>query len=286
MRAGGCWLGVGRSFGLKGNGLRWVGAVTVRREKVDDSTQVHRGWDKPAPSGKNRLRLSQSTPARGIDWHPAQASPQAGLKSTDLGTGSSDAWLTPAWCRRARSHGAVNIANTNNAAKLTATTNISNSHSSTVESSSPSSLRPLPPSRPVIFFDPFARADSTTALQHARETCRFDPPPTPTSGSGHNDSSSSSVVDFERTSPRKIPFFFFPVQSLLLFTGVDKCAGCWHNVLRAASLLMEADEVMELYDSFWFELQIFKKQLVSSNPSNFKEHPNHEIEENASKPEF
>ncbi|KAM2672010.1 hypothetical protein EV1_007759 [Malus domestica] len=122
---------------------------------------------------------------------------------------------------------AVNIANMNNAAKLAATTNISNSpssHSSTVESSSPpsprpldltlktprlstgggyftaaSGFRPLPASRPVIFFDAFAQADSTATLQHARETCRFDPP-APTSGSGHSDSSSSSVVDFERTS--------------------------------------------------------------------------------------
>ncbi|TQE01657.1 hypothetical protein C1H46_012723 [Malus baccata] len=45
-----------------------------------------------------------------------------------------------------RSHRAVNIANMNNNAKLAATTNISNSpssHNSTVESSSPPSLRPL-----------------------------------------------------------------------------------------------------------------------------------------------
>ncbi|KAM1213389.1 hypothetical protein PS2_004813 [Malus domestica] len=52
---------------------------------------------------------------------------------------------------------------------------------------------------------------------------------------------------------------------------------------------MEADEVMDLYDSFWFEFPIFKKQPVSSNPSNFEEHPDHEIEENPekpSKPEF
>ncbi|RXH72318.1 hypothetical protein DVH24_012002 [Malus domestica] len=55
------------------------------------TAQAHRGWDRPAPNGKNRLRLSQFTSARGIDWHPAQASPQAGLKSTNLGTGSSDA---------------------------------------------------------------------------------------------------------------------------------------------------------------------------------------------------
>ncbi|XP_068323390.1 uncharacterized protein [Pyrus communis] len=35
---------------------------------------------------------------------------------------------------------------------------------------------------------------------------------------------------------------------------------------------------MELYDSFWFEFPIFKKQPVSLNPSNFEENP--------SKPEF
>ncbi|RXI08009.1 hypothetical protein DVH24_014575 [Malus domestica] len=94
-----------------------------------------------------------------------------------------------AWCQRARSHGAVNIAIMNNAAKLAATTNISSSHSSTVESSSTSSprpldltlktpflstddgyftavrgFRPLPASRPMIFFDAFARANSTAAL--------------------------------------------------------------------------------------------------------------------------
>ncbi|RXI08262.1 hypothetical protein DVH24_022406 [Malus domestica] len=63
------------------------------------------------------------------------------------------------------------------------------------------SFRPLPAFRPVIFFDAFTPADSAAALQHAYETCRFDPPPppAPTSGSGHINSSSSSVIDFERT---------------------------------------------------------------------------------------
>ncbi|KAM0967399.1 hypothetical protein EV1_022822 [Malus domestica] len=42
---------------------------------------------------------------------------------------------------------------------------------------------------------------------------------------------------------------------------------------------MEADEVMKLNDSFWFEIRIFKKQPVSSNPSNFEEHLEHEIEQ-------
>ncbi|KAM1340856.1 hypothetical protein ACFX2H_039187 [Malus domestica] len=46
--------------------------------------------DIPAPSQKTRLAPCQFTPSREIDWHPAQASPQAGLKSTDLGTGLSD----------------------------------------------------------------------------------------------------------------------------------------------------------------------------------------------------
>ncbi|RXI00405.1 hypothetical protein DVH24_037953 [Malus domestica] len=168
---------------------------------VSSLEQVHQGWDRPAPSGKNTLRLSQSTSPRGIDWHPPQASPQAGLKSTDLGTGSTDASVVS----RARSHGgkaktnfptptelhldAVNIANMNNAAKLSATTNISNSHSSIVESSSPpsplpldltlktpllstgggyftaaSGFHPLPASRELSFHE-----------RSPRETCRFDP---------------------------------------------------------------------------------------------------------------
>ncbi|KAB2637258.1 hypothetical protein D8674_027792 [Pyrus ussuriensis x Pyrus communis] len=52
---------------------------------------------------------------------------------------------------------------------------------------------------------------------------------------------------------------------------------------------MEADEVMELYDSFWFELQIIKKQPISPIPSRIEENADHEIEENPekpSKPEF
>ncbi|TQD81885.1 hypothetical protein C1H46_032536 [Malus baccata] len=63
------------------------------------------------------------------------------------------------------------------------------------------------------------------------------------------------------------------VQSIMTVGGIG-----------AASPLMEADEVMELYDSFWFEIRIFKKQLVSSNPSNFEEQPDHEIEENPENP--
>ncbi|CAN6545144.1 unnamed protein product [Malus baccata var. baccata] len=47
----------------------------------------------------------------------------------------------------------------------------------------------------------------------------------------------------------------------------------------SASPLMEAAEVMKLYDSFWFEIRIFKKQPVSSNPSNFEDHLEHEIEQ-------
>ncbi|KAM1041672.1 hypothetical protein ACFX2I_030794 [Malus domestica] len=122
---------------------------------------------------------------------------------------------------------AVNIVNMNNAAKSAAATNVSNSpssQSSTVESSSPpppppldltlknprfstgggyftaaSGFRPLPVPRPVFFFDAFARADGAAALQLARETCRFDRP-APISGSAHSDSSTSSVVDFERSS--------------------------------------------------------------------------------------
>ncbi|KAM2007118.1 hypothetical protein ACFX15_002073 [Malus domestica] len=176
-------------------------------------------------------------------------------KSKFIGGGIGQHPLTPTWCRRARSHGrneprsrdkhirfrsgkaktnfptptelhldGVNIANMNNASKLAVTTNISNSHSSTMESSSPPSPRPLdltlktplfstgggyftaaksfrllPAFRPVIFFDPFALADGAAALQHVCETCRFDPPPAPTSGSSHSNLSSSSVVDFERT---------------------------------------------------------------------------------------
>ncbi|PQM40443.1 uncharacterized protein Pyn_08991 [Prunus yedoensis var. nudiflora] len=49
---------------------------------------------------------------------------------------------------------------------------------------------------------------------------------------------------------------------------------------------MEADEVMELYDSYWFQLGIFEKQPNSSNPSRIEADPVLEIEEEPSKPEL
>ncbi|BFG27964.1 hypothetical protein CerSpe_142380 [Prunus speciosa] len=49
---------------------------------------------------------------------------------------------------------------------------------------------------------------------------------------------------------------------------------------------MEADEVMELYDSYWFQLGIFEKEPNSSNPSRIGADPVLEIEEPPSKPEL
>ncbi|XP_062014696.1 uncharacterized protein LOC133731311 [Rosa rugosa] len=48
---------------------------------------------------------------------------------------------------------------------------------------------------------------------------------------------------------------------------------------------MEAEQIMELFDSYWFELEILKKQPFSANSSRFEAAPVHEIEEQPSKPE-
>ncbi|KAH7512584.1 hypothetical protein FEM48_Zijuj12G0106000 [Ziziphus jujuba var. spinosa] len=57
----------------------------------------------------------------------------------------------------------------------------------------PGGFHALPVSRPVFFFDAFARAE--TMAGHRREMCRFDR--TVAGGAVHSDSNSSSVVDFE-----------------------------------------------------------------------------------------
>ncbi|KAJ7947164.1 DUF1685 family protein [Quillaja saponaria] len=49
---------------------------------------------------------------------------------------------------------------------------------------------------------------------------------------------------------------------------------------------MEADEVMKLFDSCWFELEILKKRPVSLKSSSFSANPDHEIQEKPSKPEL
>ncbi|XP_008226493.1 PREDICTED: ethylene-responsive transcription factor 4 [Prunus mume] len=107
----------------------------------------------------------------------------------------------------------INSHNNNNVPKAAAANN-SPSQSSTVESSSPPpppldlSLAPhfaagaVPVARPVLFFDAFARAENAAALQRAREMCRFERAvAAPSSGGAHSDSSSSSVVDFDRSLP-------------------------------------------------------------------------------------
>ncbi|XP_028959362.1 uncharacterized protein [Malus domestica] len=132
--------------------------------------------------------------------------PNGLMGSLDDESGPADASVVS----RARSHGgkaktnfptptklhldAVNIANMNNAAKLAATTNISNSHSSTVESSSLPSPRPLDLTlkTPLLSTDSgyFTAASGFRLLpasrelsfreRSPRETCRFDHPPSPT----------------------------------------------------------------------------------------------------------
>ncbi|XP_054811713.1 ethylene-responsive transcription factor 4-like [Prosopis cineraria] len=103
------------------------------------------------------------------------------------------------------------------------------SQSSTLESSSPPPVAPpplelslgtltsggalgfpiIPVARPVMFFDAFARADNMVAATGRREICGFDCPVAefPRSvcdGGAHSDSDSSSVVDYERASPRTV----------------------------------------------------------------------------------
>nr|ALD84484.1 AP2/EREBP family transcription factor-like protein 17 [Prunus pseudocerasus] len=118
----------------------------------------------------------------------------------------------------------INSHNNNNLPKAAAANN-SPSQSSTVESSSPppppldlalaphfaagggyftaaSGFRAVPVARPVLFFDAFARAENAAALQRAREMCRFERAvAAPSSGGTHSDSSSSSVVNFDRSLP-------------------------------------------------------------------------------------
>ncbi|XP_050221073.1 uncharacterized protein LOC126671347 [Mercurialis annua] len=49
---------------------------------------------------------------------------------------------------------------------------------------------------------------------------------------------------------------------------------------------MEAQEFMELFDSYWFEAEIFKKQLNSSKSSDFDENQAHQLQETPQKPEI
>ncbi|CAK7350386.1 unnamed protein product [Dovyalis caffra] len=49
---------------------------------------------------------------------------------------------------------------------------------------------------------------------------------------------------------------------------------------------MDATEIIELFDSCWFEMEIFKKQPILSNSSSLEANPDLENQENASKPEI
>ncbi|KAB2602532.1 cadmium/zinc-transporting ATPase HMA1 [Pyrus ussuriensis x Pyrus communis] len=56
----------------------------------------HRGWDRSAHSQKNGPAPREVSPTHRIAWHPTQASLQASLKLTDLGTGPYDAMVMSA----------------------------------------------------------------------------------------------------------------------------------------------------------------------------------------------
>ncbi|XWS18530.1 hypothetical protein CRYUN_Cryun32bG0051900 [Craigia yunnanensis] len=51
---------------------------------------------------------------------------------------------------------------------------------------------------------------------------------------------------------------------------------------------MESGEIMKLFDSCWFEMEIFKKQISpsTSTSTSFEPNPDRQVEENSSKPEF
>ncbi|XWS19730.1 hypothetical protein CRYUN_Cryun31cG0041400 [Craigia yunnanensis] len=49
---------------------------------------------------------------------------------------------------------------------------------------------------------------------------------------------------------------------------------------------MEPGEILKLFDSCWFEMEIFKKQISPSISTSFESNPDSQIEENSSKPEF
>ncbi|XVF27462.1 hypothetical protein REPUB_Repub14bG0109500 [Reevesia pubescens] len=49
---------------------------------------------------------------------------------------------------------------------------------------------------------------------------------------------------------------------------------------------MESDEIMKLFDSCWFEMEIFKKPISPSTLTSFEPNPDRQNEENSSKPEF
>ncbi|XVE88233.1 hypothetical protein DITRI_Ditri19aG0052500 [Diplodiscus trichospermus] len=49
---------------------------------------------------------------------------------------------------------------------------------------------------------------------------------------------------------------------------------------------MESREIMKLFDSCWFEMEIFKKKTSPSTSSSSETNPDRQVEENSSKPEF
>ncbi|KAE7995881.1 hypothetical protein FH972_000644 [Carpinus fangiana] len=49
---------------------------------------------------------------------------------------------------------------------------------------------------------------------------------------------------------------------------------------------MDVEQVMKLFDSCWFELEILKKVSNPSNSSSFEANPDHQIQEEPSKPEI
>ncbi|GMI82286.1 hypothetical protein like AT2G42760 [Hibiscus trionum] len=49
---------------------------------------------------------------------------------------------------------------------------------------------------------------------------------------------------------------------------------------------MESEEILNLFDSWWFELEIFKKQTSPSTPTGSEPNPDPRVEENPSKPEL
>ncbi|XVE51492.1 hypothetical protein DITRI_Ditri02bG0045500 [Diplodiscus trichospermus] len=49
---------------------------------------------------------------------------------------------------------------------------------------------------------------------------------------------------------------------------------------------MESEEIMKLFDSCWFEMEILKKRVSLSTSTSFESNPDGQIEEKSSKPEF
>ena len=58
------------------------------------------------------------------------------------------------------------------------------------------------------------------------------------------------------------------------------------HILASPQPLMNAKELMKLFDNCWFEDQIFTKQPNLTKPSSFEANPENEIQEKPSEPEI